>query len=58
MRKIVLEVYSLSVCFATIMCFAITLGVALYDVVQFTVPEFSLSSWDVERHQSNESFTT
>ena len=57
MRKTILEVYSLSVCFVTILCFAITLGVALYDVVQFTAPKFSLSSWDVEKHQSNESYT-
>jgi hypothetical protein len=57
MSKTILEVYSLAVCFVTISCFAITLGVGIYDVVQFTAPEFSLSSWDVEKHLSNESYT-
>jgi len=57
MRKTILEIYSLAVCFVTISCFAITLGVAIYDIIQFTAPKFSLSSWDVEKHQSNESYT-
>ncbi len=57
MKKTLLEIYALAVCFVTITCFAITLGIAIYDVIQFSAPEFCMSSYDFEKHQSNEIYT-
>ena len=36
-----IQVYALTVCLAALLCFVITLGVAMYDVVQIAVPEFT-----------------
>ena len=56
MKKSLLEIYALAVCFVTVVCFVIALGIGLYDLVQLTYPEFSLSSYEYERHQSDEAF--
>ena len=56
MKKSILEVYALAVCFATIVCFVISLGVAIYDIVRIANPEFTLSSHEYNRHQSNDAF--
>lgn len=56
MKKSILEIYALAVCFATIVCFVVALGIALYDVIQITNPEFTLSSYEYNRHQSNDAF--
>ena len=56
MKKSILEVYALAVCFATIVCFVISLGVAIYDIVRIANPEFTLSSHEYKRHQSNDAF--
>lgn len=57
MKKSLLEIYALAVCFVTVVCFVIALGIGLYDLVQLSNPEFTLSSYEFERHQSNEAFT-
>ena len=36
-----IQVYALVVCFAALLCFVITLGIAIYDVVQIAAPEFT-----------------
>lgn len=56
MKKSILEVYALAVCFATIVCFVIVLGIALYDLIEISNPEFTLSSYEYNRHQSNDAF--
>ena len=56
MKKPILEIYALAVCFFTVACFVITLGIALYDLIQITNPEFTLSAYQYERYQSNEAF--
>lgn len=33
--------YALAVCFAALMCFMVALGIAAYDVVEFTNPELT-----------------
>lgn len=58
MKKSILEIYALAVCFATIGCFVIALGIAIFDVIQITNPEFTLSSHEYNRHQSNDAFWT
>jgi hypothetical protein len=56
MKKSILEIYALAVCFATIVCFVVALGIALYDVIQIANPEFTLNSNEYNRHQSNDAF--
>ena len=36
-----IQVYALVVCFAALLCFVITLGIAVYDIVQIAAPEFT-----------------
>ena len=42
MRSLV-QVYALAVCFATLMCLVVALGVGLYDLVQIAAPDFTLA---------------
>ena len=57
MKKSLLELYALAVCFVTVTCFAVCLGTAIYDIVEITNPEFTLNSSTFEKHQGNDSYT-
>ena len=57
MKKSLLEIYALAVCFVAIICFAITLGVGIYDVLEMSAPELTLKSHAYQQHQTNEAFT-
>ena len=56
MKKSMLEVYALAVCFVTVICFVIASGVGLYGIIGIANPEFTLSGWEYERHQSNDAY--
>ncbi len=56
MKKAILEIYALAVCFAAIICFVIAAGVGLYALVGTLNPEFTLDSWQYDRHQNNDAF--
>ena len=56
MKKSFVEIYALAVCFVTLLCFVIALGVGIYDLLQVAFPEFTLNAYEYERHQSNGSF--
>lgn len=56
MRKTLLEIYALAVCFVTLSCFVIALGIGLYDVVELSNPAFTLDQSQFEKHQTNEKF--
>jgi len=56
MKKTLVEIYALAVCFVTVTCFAIATGIAIYDFVQIGFPEIALSSYQYERHQSNAAY--
>ena len=56
MKKSILEVYALAVCFVTVVCFVIASGIGLYSIVGIANPEFTLPAWMYERHQSNDAF--
>ena len=56
MRTPAIQVYALAVCFCTLVCFVIALGVGLYDVVQITAPQFTLQQWYSHVYGSNEQF--
>jgi hypothetical protein len=56
MKKTILEIYAMAVCFFCVACFVITTGVALYDVFQIADPEFTLNRYQYDRLQSNDAF--
>ena len=56
MKKSIREIYALAVCFIALMCFVIALGIGMYDLIQIANPEFTISGYEYERHQSNEAF--
>ncbi len=50
------RIYSLAVCFATMMIIAVSGGIALYDVVQATNPMLTMNSWEYQNLQNNTVF--
>jgi hypothetical protein len=56
MKKTILEIYALAVCFVTVVCFVVALGIAAYGVVGIVKPDFTVSSWVYTQHQSNDAF--
>ncbi len=56
MKKSILEIYALAVCFVVLVCFVIALGIGVYDLIQIANPEFTINAHEYERHQSNEAF--
>ncbi len=44
MPRSLIQVYALTVCFCTLMCGVIALGVAAYDVVRIAAPGFTITS--------------
>ena len=56
MKKTILEIYALSVCFVTLLCFVIALGIGIHDLIQIANPEFTMNPYEYERHQSNQAF--
>ena len=51
-----MEIYALALCFSTIVCFVVALGIGVYDVVQVVNPEFTLNHYEYSRHQTNDTF--
>jgi hypothetical protein len=47
MRRSVIQIYALAVCFTTLMCLVVSLGIGLYDGVRIAFPGFTLSGWQV-----------
>ena len=56
MKKTVFEIYSSLVCFVTIICCSVWLGMGLYSLVGVLKPEITMDSWRYQRHQSNQQF--
>jgi hypothetical protein len=54
MGRSLIQIYALCVCFATMMCLIVALGVGLYDLVQVAAPEFTMQS--LPYYHSNEQF--
>lgn len=50
------RIYALAVCFATILCIAISTGIGLYDIVQISFPKLTMESYLYQNLQSNENF--
>ena len=56
MKKSLIEIYALAVCFVAIVCMAISTGVAIYDLVEITFPTFTMSAWKYDKHLSNDAY--
>jgi hypothetical protein len=56
MKKTVFEIYSSLVCFVTIICCSVWLGIGLYSLAGIFEPEITMDSWRYQRHQSNQYF--
>lgn len=56
MKKNILEIYALAVCFVTVVCAVFAMGFGLYDLLEIAKPEFTLPAHQYQRFQSNESF--
>ena len=56
MKKSILEIYALAICFVALVCLLYVLGIGVYDLIQITNPEFTINAYEYERHQSNEAF--
>ncbi len=56
MKKSIVVIYALAVCFATIVCFVVSLGIGIYDIVEVMNPEFTMKSYAYEKHQTNDAF--
>ena len=56
MKKSILEIYALAVCFATVVCFVIAAGIATYNAIGIINPEFTLDANEYSRHQNNDAF--
>lgn len=39
-----IRIYALAVCFASMMCIAISSGIGLFDVIQVSLPEYTVSA--------------
>jgi hypothetical protein len=56
MKKTILEIYALAVCFVTVTCFIVCLGISGYSFVRITKPDFTMESYVYDRYQSNDNF--
>ncbi len=56
MKKSILEIYALTVCFFAVVCFVFVSALAIHDLVQIMNPEFTLDRHHYERYLSNESY--
>ncbi|TXH65423.1 MAG: hypothetical protein E6Q88_13820 [Lysobacteraceae bacterium] len=56
MKKTILEIYALAVCFAAVVCATVTLGFGLWSVLEIAMPEFTINGYTYARYQDNESF--
>ena len=51
-----LELYALTVCFASVMFLIVTVAMCLYEAVRIVVPSATVSGWTYERSLSDEAF--
>jgi len=56
MKKSVLEIYALAVCFFTVACFVFMMGFAAWYAVELCAPKFTIGASDYQRHKSDDAF--
>ena len=48
-----LEIYALSVCFATVIILIISLGIGSYSIVKISAPSLTMSSYYYDQYLTN-----
>jgi len=56
LKKTILEIYALAVCFFAVACFVIVLGMTLWSIAKYSSPEFTMMSYTCEIYESDESY--
>lgn len=56
MKKTILEIYALAVCFFTVACFVITLSIMTWNIIEFSSPEFTLNNYEYQCHQTDQAY--
>lgn len=56
MKKNALEIYSLAVCFTSVMVFIVTVVITVYGVMGYVYPEFGVSAYAYKKHLTNDAF--
>lgn len=56
MKRTLIEIYALVVCFFSVACLVIVMGISLWDVVQIFSPKFTIDSRTYQTHLNNESY--
>lgn len=56
MKKTILEIYAFAVCFVSLLCAAISLGVALFSTLKIFKPDLTLDTGKYETHYTNTTF--
>lgn len=56
MKKTILEIYALAVCFLTLACFIVLLGFALWSFIGLTAPSFTLNRHQYDCHLSDQAY--
>lgn len=56
MKKSILEIYAMAICFVAVVAFTISLGIGLYNIVQIVNPKLTMNTWDWERFSNNDTF--
>lgn len=56
MKKNLLEIYALAVCFITVVCFVIAAGIGSYSLIEVAKPDFTMSAYLYEQYQTNDSY--
>lgn len=56
MKKTILEIYALAVCFFTVACLVVVCGMALWNLVEIAAPEFTITNYQFDCHQSDEAY--
>lgn len=51
-----LEIYALSVCFASVVCLIISFGIAGYSIIEIFKPELTMTPYEYDRYQTNDNY--
>lgn len=57
MKKSLVEIYALAVCFITVGCFVIVAAIAAWDVVQLAAPKFTINNNEYEAHLTDQQYS-
>lgn len=56
MKKNILGIYALAVCFIALAGIVISASITIYSLVGVTMPKITLNPYEYERHESNDSY--